>query len=214
MPSTGTPSSSSSGRSSGAPSEYTDAGPPERTRAAGLRSRIRSSAAVCGKSSAKTPHSRTLRAMSWEYCPPKSRTSTSSVIADGNPLSDRGATVGAHAHRLLALQLLALGLDRRGDHHLGALEIADVLVPTGGHRGAERAHQVEGAVVLLRGPEEDLLERPVLKRGHAGAARERGMEGRHSPVEPAARGSLRAGQRRADHHRVRAAGERLRDVAA
>ena len=42
----------------------------------------------------------------------------------------------------------------------------------------------------------------------------RGMEGRHPPVEAAAGRLLGAGQRRADHHRVGAAGDRLRDVAA
>ncbi len=35
----------------------------------------------CGRSSLNTPHSRTRRAISWEYWPPKSRTSTSSVVA-------------------------------------------------------------------------------------------------------------------------------------
>ena len=75
-------------------------GPPDSTRAAGARSRIRSRAVSCGSSSANTPHSRIRRAISWEYCPPKSRTSTSSVIRDGDSRGRRRrAAVRAHAHR-------------------------------------------------------------------------------------------------------------------
>ena len=74
------------------------------------------------------------------------------------PLDDGGLAVRAHADRLLALELLALGLQRRRDHHLGAVERGDVLVAAGRHRGPQRAHQVEGAVVLA-GP------------GRAGSAR-------------------------------------------
>jgi hypothetical protein len=40
MPSVGTPSSKTPVSISGAPSEYTDAGPPERMRAIGLRRRM------------------------------------------------------------------------------------------------------------------------------------------------------------------------------
>ncbi len=115
---------------------------------------------------------------------------------------------------LLVLELLALAHQRRGDHHLGPLEGADVLVATGGHRGFQRPHQVEGAVVLLRRAEQDLLHRPVLLGRDAGAARQRGMEGRHPPVEAATGCLLGAGEGRADHHRVGAAGDRLGDVAA
>src|SRR5436190_8944776 len=79
MPSTGMPSSSKSFRSFGAPSAYTDAGPPERIRPRGLRRLMSSTSTVCGSSSEKTPSSRTRRAISCEYWPPKSRTSTSSV---------------------------------------------------------------------------------------------------------------------------------------
>ena len=54
----------------------------------------------------------------------------------------------------------------------------------------------------------------VLGRPHAGAARERRVEGRHAPVEAVAGRLVGARERGADHHRVGAAGERLRDVAA
>src|SRR4051795_9155809 len=175
MPSTGMPSSSSSGRSFGAPSAYTDAGPPLRISPRGWRRRISSSGTVCGSSSLNTPHSRTRRAISCEYCPPKSRTSTSSCATPRSTASAStgwsattgpalsGEAVGArvsvcdkrhrsaarrHADLLLALELLALRLQRRGDHQLGPVELRDVLVAAGGHRGLQRAHEIERAVVL------------------------------------------------------------------
>src|SRR3954465_13875872 len=205
MPMTGIPSSSSSVRSRGAPSAYTDAGPPERISPRGARRLISSMSIVCGSSSLNTPHSRTRRAISCEYWPPKSRTRTSSErIASAPAAGGRGAvrvsatrgllpderrrchaaTVvrdrvrhgcrssrgrGAHADRLVALELLALGLERRRDHDLRAVERGDVLVAAGGHRRAQRAHQVERAVVLVGGPHEDLLERAVLRGLHARA---------------------------------------------
>src|ERR687898_1380587 len=223
MPSTGTSSSSSSARSSGAPSAYTEAGPPERTRAAGSRERTASRSTSCGKSPANTPQSRIRRAISCEYWPPKSRTSTSSrngalplpsgrsppadravagpaaasVIRDPPPRRHRGPAVGAHAHGLLALELLALRLQRRRHHHLGAVEGGNVLVAAGRHRGAQSPHEVERAVVLPGWPHQDLLQGPVLGRRDAGAARQRRMERRHAPVV-AATGSLgRSGQERA-----------------
>ena len=100
------------------------------------------------------------------------------------------------------------------DHQLGAVELREVLVAAGRHRGAQRAHEVERAVVLVGGADEDLLERAVLDRLHARAARERRVERRHAPVEAAAGRLVGAGQRRADHHGVGAAGDRLGDVAA
>src|SRR3954454_18898302 len=221
MPMTGIPSSSSSVRSRGAPSAYTDAGPPERISPRGARRLISSMSIVCGSSSLKTPHSRTRRAISCEYWPPKSRTSTSSErIASAPAAGGRGVVSvsatcrllpdergrgyaaavvgdrlrhrrrsgrcrGAHADRLIALELLALRLERRRDHDLRAVERGDVLVAAGGHRRAQRAHQVERAVVLVGGAVQDLLERPVLRRPDARAPRERRMERRHAPVEAA-----------------------------
>src|SRR4051794_9621394 len=60
----------------GAPSAYTDAGPPERITAIGLRRRRSSALARCETSSEYTRASRTRRAISCEYCPPRSSTST------------------------------------------------------------------------------------------------------------------------------------------
>src|SRR4029077_8992171 len=112
-----------------------------------------------------------------------------SVIRDADCRGDRGAPVGAHADRLLALELLALGHQGGRDHHLGAVEFGDIRVAGGRHRGPQRAHQVEGPVVVLGRTQEDLLERAVLVGGHPGAAGQRRMEGRHAPVEASA-GSL------------------------
>src|SRR3954453_7235718 len=99
-----------------------------------------------------------------------------------------GSAAGAHADALVALERLALRLQRGGDHELGPVELGDVLVATGGHRGAQAAHEVERAVVLAGGAGDDLLERPVLGRRHAGATGQRRVEGRHAPVEAVPRG--------------------------
>src|SRR5436305_295278 len=109
----------------------------------------------CGSSSEKTPHSRTRRAISCEYCPPKSRTTISSVAlwrATSTPLSiasaaagaavaavtglvgdtdRRGRTARAHADPLVALKLLSLGLERGRHGELGAVELGDVPVAAG-----------------------------------------------------------------------------------
>src|SRR6476646_7932579 len=112
-------------------------------------------------------------AISCEYWPPKSSTSTSSTVAGRSAeragaevevglliqLFDRrydlSAPVRPHADVLLALKLLALGLQSGGDHHLGAVERGNVLVAARRHRRAQRAEQVEGAVVLRGGAQED-----------------------------------------------------------
>src|SRR5215210_495679 len=123
MPSTGTPSSSSSGRSGGAPSAYTEAGPPDSTMPRGLRRSSSPSGTSCARSSENTPHSRIRRAISWEYWPPKSSTRTSSVVVRSGAAAtegvaallliqlvdrrrDLGLAVRPHAHVLVALQLL------------------------------------------------------------------------------------------------------------
>src|SRR5438477_3730312 len=225
MPSTGTSRSSSSLRSDGASASYTDAGPPESTIPLGFRSRSRSSGTSCASSSEKTPHSRMRRAISCEYCPPKSRTRTSSVATGRSSTTaadevvarlliqlahrrgNLGLAVRAHAHMLLALKLLALTLKRGGDHHLCAVERRNVLVAARRHRGPERAEQVEAAVVLVRRAEEDLLKTAVLKRRHSRSPRQRGMERCHAPMEAAAGRLVCASERRGDHHGVGAARE-------
>src|SRR5215208_1904877 len=98
MPSVGTPSRNSSGSTRGAPSAYTDAGPPLRISACGLRARTCSGVTVCGASSEYTRASRTRRAISWEYWPPRSmtRTGRSSGAASGS-----GRTSAPIVRRLL-----------------------------------------------------------------------------------------------------------------
>src|SRR6185436_21116001 len=96
------------------------------------------------------------RAMSCAYCAPKSTTRTVSccvVMKPGTRLASP-----AHADALAALERLALGQQRRRHHDLGLLELLQRLVAGGGHRGTQRAEQVERAVVLVRGTDQDLLE--------------------------------------------------------
>ena len=88
------------------------------------------------------------------------------------------------------------------------------LVAAGRHAGAQRAEQVERAVVLVRRAEEDLLEGALDPGLHARAARQLGVEGGHAPVIAAAGRFAGRGQRRADHDGVGAEGDGLADVAA
>src|SRR5207237_7387282 len=113
--------------------------------------------------------------ISCAYWAPKSTTRTRS-----------GASVtldsAGHADALGALQRLALGLQRGRDHDLGLLEFLHGLVAGRRHRRAQRAEEVERAVVLVRGPDEDLGERGLLAREHTRTAGQRGMERGHPPV--------------------------------
>src|SRR5437763_16157423 len=76
MPSVGIPWSKIAGSIRGAPSAYTEAGPPERISASGSCPRISSTDARCETISEYTRASRTRRAISWEYWPPRSTTRT------------------------------------------------------------------------------------------------------------------------------------------
>ena len=64
------------------------------------------------------------------------------------------------------------------------------------------------------GPEQDLLERADGADPDPLAARQLAVVGLGAPVEAAARRLGGPGQRRADHHGVSTAGDRLGDVAA
>src|SRR5215475_7439763 len=92
MPRTGTPASSRPAGAGGAPSAYTEAGPPDRMTAAGLRARICSAGIVHGTISEFTWHSRTRRAISCAYCAPKSTTSTVSESPACTTSPSRGFT--------------------------------------------------------------------------------------------------------------------------
>src|SRR3712207_5223926 len=129
--------------------------------------------------------------MSCVYWPPKSRTR----IKEGPPgTSGVGSRYSSPLHHsplpshpraladaLGALFELALGVQRGRVHDLGLLELLDVLVAGGRHAHPEGAHQVQGPVVLVGGTDEYLLERPRGPGADAGAAREGGVKGSHTP---------------------------------
>ena len=109
---------------------------------------------------------------------------------------------------------LALGLQRRREHDLRLLELLQRLVAAGGHRRAKRAEEVEAAVVLVGRSEQDL---PSVPRTWVRTRVPRGRVGWNVAIpqwKPASRCLDRAGERRADHDGVGAAGDGLGDVAA
>src|SRR6266700_1911563 len=168
MPSTGTPASYSAASIDGASSTCTDAGPPERMIPFGRRASISFKGIVRGTISEYTCASRTRRAISCAYCAPKSTTRT---VSNGEASTRR---LAPHADALAALEALALGLQRGAHHDLGLLELLDGLVARGGHRRAQGAEQVERAVVLVGGADEDLVERAALTGVDPGAPGEVG----------------------------------------
>src|SRR2546423_577979 len=99
MPSVGMPSSKTPGSTCEASSSYTDAGPPLRMSAYGLRARTAAGEIVCPTSSEYTRHSRTRRAISCEYWPPRSRTRTGRSSRAGS--STTGAASAPIVRRLL-----------------------------------------------------------------------------------------------------------------
>src|SRR5207237_288470 len=158
----------------------------------------------------------TRRAISCAYCAPKSTTRTVSKVsvnAPGRLPAPPPAPSGTHTYLLGTLELLAFGLQGRGHHDLGLLKVLHAVITAGGHRRLQRAEQVELAVVLVRGTDEDLLEAPPDRRLHPRATRQRRMERGHAPVVALARRFVGRRERRADHHRVGAAGDGLGDVA-
>src|SRR4029453_10455909 len=73
MPSTGTPRSNTTGGAAGGRLSVTDSGPPDRMIPRAPKARTSAESASQGRISQYTPLSRTLRAISWVYCAPKSR---------------------------------------------------------------------------------------------------------------------------------------------
>src|SRR5882672_6668580 len=204
MPSNGRPDSSRRLSGSGASSSYTLDGPPESTRAAKPPPSTRSTGSVHGRISEYTPSSRMRRAMSWVYCPPKSRIAT--LLAT--------RVLPRDPQLLGALEDLPLGLDRGRDDQLGLLQLLDVHGAHRAHAGADGAHEVQGPVLGERGAEQDLLERPRDAHPDARAARQVRVRRGHAPVVAAAGSFLGAREGGADHDRVGAGGEGLADVAA
>src|SRR5437899_976323 len=149
MPRTGTPMANSSGSAAGAPGSYTDAGPPDRIRAAGLRAASSSTEVSNGAISEYTCASRTRRAMSCAYCAPKSTTRTGLGSA---PIRRRAPFRSAHADVLGLLLLLPLGLDGGRHDQLGLLELPARTVARGGHGCPQGTEQVQRAVVVMGRP--------------------------------------------------------------
>ncbi len=105
-------------------------------------------------------------------------------------------------------------LGNRADDDLDALELLEVGVAGRRHRAAQAADEVHRAVGHVRRAVQDLGERADRPSSHAVAARQLGVRGLDAPVEALARRLGGARERRADHDRVGAAGDRLRQVAA
>src|SRR5204862_5812448 len=82
------------------------------------------------------------------------------------------------------------------------------------HTGPQRADQVLGAVGARGRPEQHLFQAAVDADLDAGAAWERAVRRRHAPVVAAPGRFAGLGERRAEHHSIGAARDRLADVAA
>src|SRR5581483_8683663 len=235
MPSVGIPSSKIAGSTCGASSAYTDAGPPLKMTAYGLRARTASGEIVCPTSSEYTRHSRTRRAISCEYCPPRSMTSTGRSSTAGNGTTFVGsAAIVRRLFRDRDVVRVRLAQPGRGDpHEPRALHLVD-------RRGAAVAHRLPQAADELvddrpKGPlvrdaaldplGDELvdvldvaLEVAVLREGACAHRAERA----HAPVllealaldeDHVARRLFGSREERAQHHRVRTCSDRLRDVA-
>src|SRR5215210_1924235 len=138
MPSVGTPSRKIASSTPGASSAYTDAGPPERMIACGFRRRISSGVMRWETSSEYTRASRTRRAISCAYWPPKSRTRTGRSSRDASGTGSR-TTSPAIVRRLLRdrhVVRMRLAQSRAGDaDELRVLELPH-------RRGAAVTHRL------------------------------------------------------------------------
>src|SRR5665647_1880115 len=101
----------------------------------------------------------------------------------------------------------------RRNNHFNALELLEIRVAGRRHRAPQAADEVGGAVRNGGRAVEDLLERGHGPDLDALAARELRVVRLRAPVETAAGGVGGAGQGGAEHDGVRAAGDRLDDVA-
>src|SRR3954471_4868422 len=145
MPSVGMPSSKIRGSTRGAPSAYTDAGPPLRMIACGLRARIASGEIVWPTSSEYTRHSRTRRAISCAYWPPKSRTRTgrSSGTGNGTTFDCGSAAIVRRLFRDRHVVRVRLAQAGAGDaDELRVLHLRDRRGPAVAHRLPEAADEL------------------------------------------------------------------------
>src|SRR3954454_8425461 len=235
MPSVGIPSSNTRGSTCGASSAYTDAGPPLRISAYGLRARTASGEIVCPTSSEYTRHSRTRRAISCEYWPPRSTTSTGRSSATGNSTTfDLSAAIVRSLFRDRHVVRMRLSETGTGDaDEAGFLHVVDRRRAAVAHRlpnaadelvhdRAQRALVADAPFDPFRDELLDVLDVPLevaILRERACAHR---AERAHATVflEPLpldedhlARRLVRAGEKRSEHDRVGACRDRLRDVA-
>src|SRR6266508_453700 len=234
MTSVGMPSENTSASTCGAPSAYTDAGPPLRIRACGLRARTCAAVTPCPTSSEYTRHSRTRRAISCAYCPPRSTTSTGRSSAGR---SGSGRTSAAIVRCLLRdrhVVRMTLAEARGSDaDELRTLHLLDRRRAAIAHRLAHAADELvqdrrDGPLVRdtpfdsLRHELLDVLDVALEVTVAGRTPRAHCAERAHAPVllEPFAlmkndvTGALvGSGQERPGHDGVRAGGNRLRDVA-
>src|SRR5438105_1646749 len=228
MPSVGTPSSKIAGSTCGAPSAYTDAGPPERISATGSRRLISSALARCEMSSEYTRASRTRRAISCEYCPPRSSTSTgrSSGSAWSGTTSASAVIRGVLGDRDVVRVRLAQS--RTGDaDEARLLQRLDGLGAAIAHRLAQSAHELvhdrRDRALVGHAPLDsfgdelvDVLDVTLEVAVLAEAARLHRAERAPAAVlldalalddENLAGRLVGAGEHAAEHHRVRAGGD-------
>src|SRR3954454_13188469 len=234
MPSVGMPRSKSPGSMRGAPSAYTDAGPPLRISACGLRARTCSAVTRWPTSSEYTRASRTRRAISCAYCPPRSKTSTgrSSGARSGSGRISAAIVRSLLRDRDVVRMALAQPCGRDA-HELRALHVVDRPSAAVAHRLAQPADELvddrrNGALVRdapfdpLGHELLDVLDVALEVTVARGAARAHRAERAHPAVllEPLAllqhdisRALVRPGEQRARHDGIGAGGDRLRDVA-
>src|SRR4030088_451583 len=144
MPSVGIPSSKMPGSTCGASSAYTDAGPPLKMIAYGLRARTASGEIVWPTSSEYTRHSRTRRAISCEYCPPKSITSTgrSSTVGKGTTFDGSAAIVRGLFRNRHVVRMRFAQPRRRDSHEARALHLVDRRRSAVAHRLPQAADEL------------------------------------------------------------------------
>src|SRR5437762_1249097 len=224
MPSVGIPSSNTRESTCGASSAYTDAGPPLRMSAYGLRARTAAGEIVCPTSSEYTRHSRTRRAISCEYWPPRSTTSTGRSSATGSWTTfDGSAAIVRRLFRDRHVVRVRLAQPRSGDADEACrLHVVDRRRAAVAHRLADAAHElvhdrrqralVRDAALDSLGHElvhvfDVVLEVAVLRE----AARLHRAERAHAAVllealalvhDHLARRLVGAGEHRAEHDRV------------
>src|SRR4051812_15623656 len=143
MPSVGMPSAKTSGSTCGAPSAYTDAGPPLRISACGLRALTCAAVTPWPTSSEYTRHSRTRRAISCAYWPPRSTTRTGRSSAGRSGSARTSAAIVRCLLRDRHVVRMAFAQPRRRDaHEARGLQILNLRRAAITHRLAKPADEL------------------------------------------------------------------------